>query len=191
MRACPWDASWNFKLTGFRAATVLVVEYGDFDDSWNTAIPYYANFLQDASLMFAQPSTPQRYLGNRTFSLPLGATVGGGTTVNGLAVTRGQKSDYDAWEELGNSGWGWEGILKYFRKVGRYYCHQKVFLRTRRTNRPQSTTLHEPSEEVKARNRYKYSTDGFGNGPWEAIFPTFQWPDVCMSRPTARGEEAC
>ncbi len=104
-------------MTDPNIATVLVVEYGDFDDTWNTAIPYRGNGLQDASLMFSQPIIPQRHLGNRAFTLNLGATVGGGTTVNGMAVTRGQKADYDAWEQLGNPGWGWEGILKYFQKV--------------------------------------------------------------------------
>lgn len=100
-------------------ASVLVVEYGDFEDSWNVAIPYYANFLQSPNLMFQIPSVPQRSLGNRTFSLPLGATVGGGTTVNGMAVTRGDRHDYDTWEKIGNKGWGWEEMLRYFRKVSK------------------------------------------------------------------------
>lgn len=29
---------------------------------------------------------------------------------------RGSKSDYEGWESLGNKGWGWEGMLPYFRK---------------------------------------------------------------------------
>lgn len=96
---------------------MLIVEYGDFDDTWNTAMPYYANSLQAASLMFHQTCIPQRHLNNRTQNLNLGATVGGGSTVNGMAVTRGQKQDYDAWEELGSPGWGWSDIFKYFKKV--------------------------------------------------------------------------
>ncbi len=98
-------------------ASVLVVEYGDLADSWNLSIPYYANYLQDASLMFTTPSVPQRGLGNRVFNLFLGATVGGGSTVNGMAYVRGAKVDYDTWEEIGNRGWGWDELFKYFRKV--------------------------------------------------------------------------
>jgi choline dehydrogenase-like flavoprotein len=80
-------------------------------------MPYYANFLQDASLMFATPSTPQRGLGNRVFNLPLGATVGGGSAVNGMAYVRGARVDYDTWESIGNRGWGWNEMFKYFKKV--------------------------------------------------------------------------
>lgn len=36
--------------------------------------------------------------------------------VNGMAYGRGSAPDFDAWEELGNPGWGWDGILPYFKK---------------------------------------------------------------------------
>lgn len=80
-------------------------------------MPYYANGGQAASLMFSGNSVPQRHLNNRTQTFGLGATVGGGSTVNGMAATRGQKEDYDAWQELGSPGWGWSEIFKYLKKV--------------------------------------------------------------------------
>ena len=99
-----------------RLVSVLVVEYGDFDDSLNAALPYYSKNMQFDNLFYFT-SVPQVGLANRTAGLAVGATVGGGSTVNGMAWDRGSKADYDAWEELGNPGWGWEGILHYFRKV--------------------------------------------------------------------------
>ena len=94
-----------------------MVEYGDLVDNWNVSMPYYANWNQNASLLFATPSVPQRGLGDRVFNLPLGATVGGGTTVNGMAYVRGARVDYDTWEDIGNRDWGWKEMFKYFKKV--------------------------------------------------------------------------
>lgn len=62
-------------------------------------------------------STPQAGLVNRTAPLYTGAVVGGGTVVNGMFFHRGSAGDYDAWENLGNPGWGWKSLLPYFKKV--------------------------------------------------------------------------
>lgn len=95
-----------------------MVEYGDLaPDTWNLSMPYYAHFMQDPSLLFSVPSIPQRGLGGRTFSVSLGATVGGGTVVNVMAYLRGAKVDFDTWESLGSRGWNWDEVFKYFKKV--------------------------------------------------------------------------
>ena len=62
-------------------------------------------------------SIPQPGLDNRTSVLYTGAVVGGGTVVNGMFFNRGSAADYDAWERLGNPGWGWKDLLPYFKKV--------------------------------------------------------------------------
>lgn len=62
-------------------------------------------------------SIPQPGLNNRTAPLYTGDVVGGGTVVNGMFFARGARADYDAWEQLGNPGWGWDGLLPYFKKV--------------------------------------------------------------------------
>lgn len=36
--------------------------------------------------------------------------------MNGMVYDRGSAADYDAWEELGNDGWGWEGLYPFFKK---------------------------------------------------------------------------
>ena len=41
--------------------------------------------------------------------------VGGGTTINGMLYVRGDREDYDSWEKKGNTGWGWRGVLQYFK----------------------------------------------------------------------------
>jgi hypothetical protein len=42
--------------------------------------------------------------------------LGGGSIVNGMIYDRGSRADYNAWEALGNKGWGWEGMLPFFKK---------------------------------------------------------------------------
>ena len=45
--------------------------------------------------------------------------MGGGSSVNGQVALRGIPSDYDEWERLGATGWGWRDCLPYFRKLER------------------------------------------------------------------------
>ena len=45
--------------------------------------------------------------------------VGGGSSINGQAANRGTREDYDEWGELGATGWSWETVLPYFRKLER------------------------------------------------------------------------
>src|SRR5690606_16627497 len=45
--------------------------------------------------------------------------MGGGSSINGMFAVRGLPEDYDEWERMGLPGWGWEGMLPYFRKLER------------------------------------------------------------------------
>ena len=40
-----------------------------------------------------------------------GSVLGGSTAVNGMMYVRGQQADFDALEQRGNPGWGWEQFL--------------------------------------------------------------------------------
>ncbi|KAL9125404.1 MAG: hypothetical protein Q9217_005389 [Psora testacea] len=102
------------RLTEQSDTTVLVIEYGDVDGQEpGVVVPglpppdkYYRNYQ----------SIPQPGLQGRSSTVYSGAVVGGGTVVNAMFFNRGSKADYDAWEKLGNPGWGWKDLLPYFIK---------------------------------------------------------------------------
>lgn len=75
-------------------------------------------------------------------SWPRGKTLGGSSAVNGMIYIRGHHKDFDDWEDKGNTGWGYEEVLKYFKK-----------------------SEHIDDERVKNMNNYKtyHGTEGYLN----------------------------
>lgn len=47
---------------------------------------------------------------------PRGKLLGGSGAINGAVYMRGNPKDFDEWEKLGNTGWGWQNVLQYFKK---------------------------------------------------------------------------
>lgn len=43
--------------------------------------------------------------------------MGGGSSLMGMFALRGLPSDYDDWEAQGAAGWGWPGVLPYFKRL--------------------------------------------------------------------------
>ncbi|ETS78050.1 hypothetical protein PFICI_10112 [Pestalotiopsis fici W106-1] len=99
--------------------TVLVVENGYLDKNYKTEVPY-ATTVPNPADMWNISSAPETWLNNETFTIYVGSVVGGGSIINGMACTRGSSGDYDAWERLGNPGWGWDGLFPYFAKSTNY-----------------------------------------------------------------------
>ncbi|ETS77726.1 hypothetical protein PFICI_09788 [Pestalotiopsis fici W106-1] len=99
------------------ATTVLVIEAGQFDQGEDiVTIPGLAGGAVGTQYDWNTSYIPTEYVENRAISIPQGKVVGGSTKLNRMVFDRGSKSDYDRWEELGNSGWGWDSLLPYFKK---------------------------------------------------------------------------
>jgi choline dehydrogenase-like flavoprotein len=94
--------------------SVLVIENGPIDNRPNVFVPYLAAANMDN--YYDVTSAPEPFMQNTTWGVHVGNVVGGGTVVNGMQFDRGSDADYDAWEQLGNKGWGYKGLRKYFKK---------------------------------------------------------------------------
>ncbi|KAL8833616.1 MAG: hypothetical protein Q9170_004164 [Blastenia crenularia] len=61
-------------------------------------------------------TVPQPGLNGRSLPWPRGRVLGGTSALNFMTWNRACREDYDVWEELGCEGWGWDGLLPYFKK---------------------------------------------------------------------------
>lgn len=46
-----------------------------------------------------------------------GRVIGGSSSVNGMISNRGVPTDYAHWADVGATGWDWDGVVPYFRKM--------------------------------------------------------------------------
>ena len=102
-------------------ASVLVIEGGgtnlDQEKIFNPMI-YTRNFGSDTD--WGYKSVPQQALNNRVIVAPVGKIIGGGSSINATVWLKGDKADYDAWEAAAGPAWGYEPIIRNFKKAERY-----------------------------------------------------------------------
>ncbi|MEK9569474.1 MAG: GMC family oxidoreductase N-terminal domain-containing protein [Paracoccaceae bacterium] len=97
---------------------VAVIEAGDWDKSpWIHMPMGYFRLMQTLQLDWGYYTVPQQHVNDRVMFVPRAKSVGGCTTVNGMIYTRGHRSDYDNWAQLGNKGWDYQSILPYMKRA--------------------------------------------------------------------------
>lgn len=106
------------RLTEDPNVKVAVIEAGkNLMHDKNVSTPsLYPTLIGRKEYDWCMTSIPQPNAGNKVYSMPRGKLLGGSSGINYLMYVRGSRNDYDGWERLGNRGWGWDGLLPYFRK---------------------------------------------------------------------------
>lgn len=101
---------------------VLLLEAGGSDNRLWVHVPVgYLYAMGDPTLDWCFRTDAEPGLNGRSLAYPRGKVLGGCSSINGMIYMRGQARDYDQWRQMGNTGWGWEDVLPYFRRSERHY----------------------------------------------------------------------
>ena len=97
--------------------SVLLIEAGRKDDNLWLHVPVgYFKTMNNPKFDWMYKLEKDKGLNNRRIDWPRGKVLGGSSALNGLLYIRGDRHDYDNWEDLGNKGWGYDDVLSYFKK---------------------------------------------------------------------------
>ncbi|XP_061384657.1 glucose dehydrogenase [FAD, quinone]-like, partial [Danaus plexippus] len=98
---------------------ILLIEAGS-EEPDITMVPSLYKALKGSSLDWNYSTQPEekscRSMKGHMCDFTRGKSMGGSSAVNTLVYMRGNRRDYDHWEEIGNYGWGYDKLLPYFRK---------------------------------------------------------------------------
>ncbi|MDD9727158.1 GMC family oxidoreductase N-terminal domain-containing protein [Roseovarius sp. SK2] len=98
--------------------SVLLLEAGPEDKSPWIHVPLgYGKAVYDERIARQFTTAPEVSMAGREMVWPRGVCIGGSSSINGLICIRGQSQDYDRWAQAGNTGWGWDDVLPYFKRM--------------------------------------------------------------------------
>ena len=106
------------RLSKDRDCRILVLEAGVQDRNFWLRLPVgYFRTIYDPRFSRIFETQPSEGDGGRGVPWPRGRIVGGSSSINGLIFIRGQKDDFDDWQQMGAVGWSYDEVLPHFRKL--------------------------------------------------------------------------
>ena len=99
-------------------ARVLLLEAGGRDFNPLIHIPIGLGKLHEYKMHdWGYQSEPDPNLNGRKVEEMRGKVLGGSSSINVMAFTRGDPADYDRWAQKGARGWSYADVLPYFKRV--------------------------------------------------------------------------
>ncbi len=170
-------AALAYRLSESGQHSVLVLEAGGSDIGPFIQMPAALSYPMNMKRYDWGFSTqPEPHLGGRSLVTPRGKVVGGSSSINGMVFVRGNAEDYNHWASLGATGWDYEGVLPYFKRMEHWHGGQSEWRGSSGplhvTRGPRSNPLHKAFLEAGQQAGFPYTEDYNGEsqegfGPME------------------------
>ncbi|HTP90773.1 MAG TPA: GMC family oxidoreductase N-terminal domain-containing protein [Xanthobacteraceae bacterium] len=99
------------------SAKVLLIEAGGNDWHPYIHIPLGMGRMHDYGMFdWGYETDPEPNLNGRRIEAMRGKVLGGSSSINVMAYTRGNRGDYDRWGQKGARGWSYADVLPYFQR---------------------------------------------------------------------------
>ncbi len=105
------------RLSEDAGAEVLLLEAGGSDWHPYIHVPLGMGKLHQRRMFdWGFVTEPEPNLGGRTIEASRGKVLGGSSSINVMAYTRGHPADFDRWAQKGATGWSYADVLPYFKR---------------------------------------------------------------------------
>jgi 4-pyridoxate dehydrogenase len=105
------------RLSEDAAASVLLIEAGGRDVHPFIHIPLGMGKMHEHDMFnWGYRTDPEPSLNGRRIEAMRGKVLGGSSSINVMAYTRGHRGDYDRWAQKGARGWSYADVLPYFKR---------------------------------------------------------------------------
>ena len=128
------------RLTEDTGRTTLLLEAGGWDrDPWIKIPLGWPRLLLNRKHDWMYFAEPEASSGGRGLECARGKVIGGSSSINAMAYTRGNRGDYERWAASGLTEWSYAHVLPYFRRQESWEGGASFF---RGGTGPLSTQIH-------------------------------------------------
>jgi choline dehydrogenase-like flavoprotein len=106
------------RLTEDRGTRVLLLEAGGDDSHPFMRVPLGVGKLHQHRMFdWGYNTVREEGMAGRELMTLRGKVLGGSSSINMTAFTRGNPGDFDRWAQNGATGWSWNEVLPYFKRL--------------------------------------------------------------------------
>jgi choline dehydrogenase len=110
------------RLTEDASSDVLLIEAGGSDRTRFCTIPGMIAVVHTTPQVkkrfdWGYYTVPQKHAADRRIPYVRGKVLGGSSAINGMVYVRGNRDNYERWLAEGNAGWGFDDVLRCFKRL--------------------------------------------------------------------------